>query len=576
MQLNLWPRWLTGVGLVAGLLILAAYGESDPWSSKRHLEQITYPLNGDESSQLKAELAAIAAAANLDTRIQLNEPRDSASVGFYVIKSAARSEVGLEAGNAKYVPRFDVVLLDEQLVRPAAVRLTFSGVSLQPPDRRLSSSISWRWFVVLHELGHRIHHSSWRTRFRDPMVIEQEADIFALTAMSGSIGNSSYQGEGTLRTDSSTLERVAPADRAAVVISALAQEVAVSLLYGAGRHSTYFSDATHENTVSRFQSMLASIDGLSGQATVYRELAQAYLSRLAQAQRNVIREIHLPQPMADMAASGDGIRLTLEDGTSVSLTVRELVDPGHPLVINATHEMTVHDKATQEEKKTEVDLETIRTYVSEQIISNYALPKGRCRSTIVPNAIKARLHVTILCTPDEGLFVVDIEPPYQALGKERQLLIPDFIRMDPPPGYDVVTLVQDGDPQTYLFVDTSARTHTRAFEIMVWRLHDLRHAEFVARHRQISSVLPFGTSLDDWIKIVHPAVLNCDQFGARVTCIHYLDGEFVFDPKNESLEVLYYPPGGRRFQINEHVRAYWSRGGYKVYTVSLGTEADEN
>lgn len=571
-------RRILAVIVIALILLLAFSGKSDPWSNSERIAHVLFPLEKDDRVQLENELGSILEGLSLEIKASINLPAEKNTLGIYVIKAEAREELGLQPGNAMYVPRHDVILLDEELVRPTSIRLQFGGILLTEPDRSLISVIAWRRFVLLHEIGHRELHRGLLARFTDKGQRELEADEFALRGMQKhfSISSNRYSGEGTLRTNGVHYDSLSLSEQQPVVLSALAQEVAVSLLFGSGRHSTFYRSHSHDNVIDRFRRILSSSGDLNGAPAVYRDLSLAYLDRLDRSQNRLVREIQLPKPIVGVVKADDTLELSLEGEKSVTLSIDELLTAGEPLVVTqeASLKLNSREITSQEvDKGIAVGPSNFKANVLQYIKDEYGLRNNvQCR-TDSPLTFENKTYLTVWCSDHSNsraefsIFLTESVSPFQDATVVASFPIPDILYLDPSPGFEVVTAIKDGQPTTYLFADTSARHRLRSFEISVWNLRDHSLPKFIDRKEQVSDMVPLGTRLDDWVKVIHPALLQCDRVGKSIACIQYLDGEYLFDVDEESIKLLFYPPGGQRLQLDETHRIYWARGGYKLYSV---------
>jgi hypothetical protein len=99
-----------------------------PWSQSAFVEKAVYPLNAQEYTAIKREVMLW-----WTRRVPIRSSRwmslhDPGHLGFFVTRDASRNALNIGSENALYDPRHDVVLLDEQFVRPFAVHVGFSDV----------------------------------------------------------------------------------------------------------------------------------------------------------------------------------------------------------------------------------------------------------------------------------------------------------------------------------------------------------------------------------------------------------------------------------------------------------------
>jgi hypothetical protein len=313
---------------------------------------------------------------------------------------------------------------------------------------------------------------------------------------------------------------------------------------------------------------------------VYRDLALAYLDRLRQTRDRIVREVQVPEPILDVTADEAGLTLKTEGGATYFVDTARATNRGPPLSLAPGEQRTRATTPapivqTRPAWAASLAVEAITQTIASQTEREYGYRPGQCPASVAFSEVAERMYVTSDCDIDATAFVATVDAPFATPTSVSQFPLRGYFDIGPPPpDLAVITIEINGEPSTFVIADTSAGKRSRTFEVTVSRLERSGEVQFLARHSQIIDEIPTSNEVMDWIRVIHPALLTCRGLASKhILCTQYLDGEYVFDVARSRLSVLFYPPGGPRVSVDGVHWAYWARGGYKLYVVSIADAA---
>ncbi|MEO8379839.1 MAG: hypothetical protein ABI779_09275 [Acidobacteriota bacterium] len=576
------------------------------WRDAAFVTDATVSVPADERVALASELHRIMAAAGVDMPVAVNAPYSGSAINVYITKASKSETTGCRPGDARYEPTSDVVLLDENVVWPLSTTVTYSGVSISGTSRGSRSGMPkiWLHFAFLHELGHRQLHRGLAPRLRraPAAVLESEADTFALGALAQLAAKGEYENDnqlGVIHVSSA----LSGADRSAAVIASLIQHLSVSLLFGGSHFSPFHADSAHAAFVSRFKprlyEALARTTSQAGRSYVL--LALAYLDRVDEAGRGVVADIYSVEPVHDVSFADTDLLVTVagpegRKGTTFRVNLRGLSAsdlaprkillpddstagvsremmsatphtprPSSKAIMDGTEWLLVDERGALTARRSDEDLRKdlqAQTAMTELQTRNCTVGITR-RPPRVDVVFGCREDASFSNPPDYVYYVGELDPNDLRIRKLDGVLGP---RPMPGEAQTPLDMMVNGVRQTYVMADTIADRHTHRFELRVTRLRP--RGPVVASRELVLDWIPTGAEMREWFRVNHPAVIFCrDDGDGLATCTEFLDSVFSFDPRRKTLSTLFYPAGAEMVVGPATQRAFFAKGGHKVFVV---------
>jgi hypothetical protein len=501
------------------------------------------------------------------------------------------------------------MLIDEGVVWPVSAAVSYGAIDVHAAPAHVRSLKVWLHFALLHELGHRSLHSGivFRLRRVSEGAVETEADLFALRALEQLATAGEYD-EDSQFSVLNVSKDLAGRDRSAAVVASLIQSLSVTLLFGGSQFSPFHADTAHDAFVTRFRPRLyeALAQTTASAARSYVLLALAYLDRVEATGRGVTAELYTAEPIQDVAFDGSDLVITTAGAPKAktyrvvaSGLVRASGRAAQILLPDAAHSGSVvqtsgakrpvkpqsglvlvgHGLATEwrlvDERGAVLAARTHQA-LRNDLKTQYGMTDEGLAGCVTDDVLSRSGHidVTFTCredrefgsTPHYTFYVGELDP--------HDLRLEDLtgITANGRQEGDAQTLLDmriDGVRHTYVVTDTvDDERHARRFEVRVAPLWPAGGLMPVARMPLVVDWIPTGGVLDKWLRVSHPAVIDCtDEGDGLATCTEFLDSVFAFDARARTLTTLFYPAGALMVRGPGRQHAFYAPNGHKVFVV---------
>lgn len=560
------------LGLAIGACLigwLVLTGSPSRWAGSRYVQEESRSLNPDESRELLREITGVAAAAGITDTVRLNQPWRSDALNVYIVEHRA----GVSAGDARYFPCQDLILVDAGIVWPSASSVPFAGLSVTESTERSNVARPWFQFALLHELGHQaLHAHRCRQPSDDKAADENEADLFAFEPIVKLIdqeGGRSIDEGGLFHPG--RIRQLPEPDRSIATIAAMIQAFSVNLLFSSTEFSTFHEDEAHAAFVARFKPALAKMlaDTTTRDGKVYVTLALASLDRVSEAGRSIVKEIRSEAAVQGIQFEGEDLLILISDtqGTRrARLAVDQLLQSPGPYKLSSgavgatgAAEQSADWWASEPRLTPEADAVTddqliealLRAYYPDDEKPPCGVNRGSRHDTSRDVVIVCRGEFFSGTYDTNNGVLSDIEPlraPTRAQGEVVEVV--DYREADERRTYFVHDSLRDGP-------------HTAPHELSVY--HPLEDRIPLARTPLLTDWIPTGSKIMDWFRITHPPTLICHPMMGDVVCVEFVDSIFRFSPKSNSLSVLFYPAGAKMKFDGQGLYAFYAPGGRRIF-----------
>jgi hypothetical protein len=187
-------RRIATIGFVVAVLAVAAtLGLTLPSRLVQYVDATIrqgrlYEITAEERSRLSLLLNEAKRIAGIDKPIAINEPYRRDCVNVYIVRTGLDPQGAIAQGNAAFSPRDDILLIDSSYFQVGDERALANSTS-ESTQALLSAWRVYTYFVLLHELGHRVYqqaipwwHFAGSTFHADPAQ-ETAADKFAIKTL---------------------------------------------------------------------------------------------------------------------------------------------------------------------------------------------------------------------------------------------------------------------------------------------------------------------------------------------------------------------------------------------------------
>ena len=572
-----------------GMLILWLWHsdrtEINPWIDQNFVNNHIRQMPADEFNKLREEIGRVTSAAGIKLPINLNGSYRHNELNIYIVKSATGADTGLAPGDARYVPRGDLLLIDERVVWPSSSKVLFAAIDVSQEENRSSSAKLWFEFALLHELGHRAMHRNINlSQGSEFAQAEDEADQFAFRHIAPLI-DQTYQetGDADSLFAMGRIRSLPEPDRAIATIASAIQSFSVNLLFSNTKFSSYHFDNAHKAFVSRFKPYLTQALGqtITREGATFVLVAFAVLDRVQHAGESIVKEIQSDLPITNVKLTEDtlSIEVALESGAGGARTVTmplNTVLNSQPSVIplSATAPKPA-DNAPQNDPNWWADtaLRPKESRVSDnelidQIAQAFLLEDARRQCMVTQNpASPDQIDVVFLCGGD---LISAFSAVYDR--STRKLLdiqsFPYYGEFNGRKTGDVGQLVSvrvNDAPRAFFIRDSLSDTaHNRRHELTVWSIAGQERTP-LARVDLLTDWIPTDTKIGEWFRITHPPVLLCQPIKTDILCVEFLDSVFRFSPTLGTLSILFYPAGAKMSANRNGLYAFYAKGGYKLF-----------
>ncbi len=304
-------------------------------------------LSAEENKNLAGILQWLMTAIDEIPAFTLNGTPKLNTLNIYTVNTDQTGGIFCGRGNAVYEAPTDVIFLDIELFRQSWLKQVFEGLT----DEHISLSKVYCYFIILHELGHRVKHRDSGVLFdlrskstsEKKRLQEEDADTFALKTMVEAYRIDRENPETNFIAEAGEAIYLNKQDNKNDVwidLGAMAQKIPVLNLLSDSPYSSLYSDMAHPSFVERSLRLLkvALKDSeLTAQIRSHLIYAKHQLERMVLIQNHLMSELTFPEPPTHVALSNAELAAITKSGKIFFFFLKrinnELLNRKHPHII---------------------------------------------------------------------------------------------------------------------------------------------------------------------------------------------------------------------------------------------------